>query len=206
LQTSVSGGAYGFTGSVWANIDLTGDSQFAPGNAGDFSEIDYALDYSRPVPGVPGVGFSAGVIHYLFPNTPAPSTTEIYGGLSLDIPASPTVTWYRDVNAVDGSYLQIAAGHTFETIAGPDSGCRVGLSLGGSLAVAGPGYNRGYFGVDRTGLNDLTIGIGVPLSLRQWSITPSLNLATMLSGEIGDAGFEGKRTNVWFGLEFSKSF
>ncbi len=34
LQPSVAGSAYGLTGSVWANIDLTNRSQTAPNNAG----------------------------------------------------------------------------------------------------------------------------------------------------------------------------
>ena len=69
LQTNVSGSAYGFTGSIWANIDLTNGSQSVPNNAGEFSEIDYTLDYSASIPGAKKLGVSVGVIHYLFPNT-----------------------------------------------------------------------------------------------------------------------------------------
>ena len=58
LQPNVSGSAYGFTGSIWANIDLTnGPHQAAPNNAGEFSEIDYTLDYSASVPGAEKLGF-----------------------------------------------------------------------------------------------------------------------------------------------------
>lgn len=206
LQTSVSGSAHGFTGSIWANIDLTNGSHFAPQNAGDFSEIDYALDYSRPLPGFPKIGFSLGVIHYLFPNTASPSTTEVYGGLSFSLPASPKIVWYRDVNMIDGSYIQLTAGHTFEKIAAWNDDYRVGLSLSGSLAAAGRGYNRGYFGVDAVRFNDITLGIGLPLTLKHVTFTPSLNLSGMLSKQIGDAAYERKRSNVWMGIGFSKSF
>ncbi len=41
LQTNVSGSAYGFTGSIWSNSDLTNDRK------GEFSEVDYSLDYSH---------------------------------------------------------------------------------------------------------------------------------------------------------------
>jgi hypothetical protein len=201
LQTNASGSAYGFTGSIWSNIDLTNDSQFAPNNAGEFSEIDVTLDYSHSVS---KVGFSLGVIHYLFPNTAAQATTEIYGGIGFAVPLFPKITWYRDVDFVDGSYIQLTAGHAFEKIAKWNEDYYVGLSLNGSLAWAGSGYNRGYFQIDKTKFNDFTIGIGVPFTLKHFSITPSVNVSTILDERIGKATYE--RNNVWFGLGLSKSF
>jgi hypothetical protein len=201
LQTNASGSAYGFTGSIWSNIDLTNDSQFAPNNAGEFSEIDYTLDYSHSIS---KVGLSLGVIHYLFPNTSAQSTTEIYGGLSFAVPLSPKITWYRDVNLIDGSYIQLTAGHTLEKIAKWNNDYYIGLSLSGSLAWAGRGYNSGYFGIDKTKFNDLTVSIAVPFNLKHVSIAPSVNFSTMLDEQIGKATYE--RNNVWFGVGLSKSF
>jgi len=204
LQTNVSGSAYGFTGSIWANIDLTDSSQTAPDNAGEFSEIDYALEYSASVPRLGALKFSLGLAHYLFPNTSYQSTTEIYAGLSLAAPLSPKITWYRDVNAIDGSYIQLSAGHTFEKIAKWGNDCFMGLDLGGSLAWAGRGYNRGYFGIDGAKFNDLTISMTLPIGVKSFCIAPSLNVSAMLSQEVGNAVYE--RNNVWFGVELSKSF
>lgn len=204
LQTNVSGSAYGFTGSIWSNIDLTNDSQFAPDNAGEFSEIDYTLDYSNKIPGTDKVGFSLGVIHYLFPNTGAKATTEIYGALSLNVPLAPKVTWYRDVNAVDGSYIQVSAGHAIEKIAKWNDDYYIGLSVTGSLAFAGEGYNKGYFGIEETRFNDFTLGISVPFTLKYVTLTPSFNVSTMLDDDIGAVTYE--RNNVWAGLSLSKSF
>jgi hypothetical protein len=203
LQTNASGSYYGFTGSIWSNIDLTNDSHFAPNNAVDFSEIDYSLDYSHSFS---KVGISLGVIEYLFPNTTAPSTTEIYGGLSFAVPLSPKITWYRDVKQIDGSYIQVSAGHTFDKIKKWSEDYSVGLSLNGSIAWASAGYNEGYFGIDATKFNDLTIGIGVPFNLKGVSMTPSFNFSSMLDKAIGDATWDSSRNNVWFGLGFSKSF
>ncbi|HSW38866.1 MAG TPA: hypothetical protein VLL97_05180, partial [Acidobacteriota bacterium] len=201
MQTNISGSTHGFTGSIWSNIDLTNDSQFAPGNAGEFSEVNYTLDYSYSAS---MVGFSLGVIHYLFPNTGASSTTEIYGGMSFAVPLSPKITWYRDVSLVDGSYIQITAGHTFEKIGKWNEGCSIGLSLSGSLAFAGSGYNKGYFGIDKTIFNDFTFGVGMPFNLKHVTLTPSFNVSSMPHDEIGGATFE--QNNVWFGLNLSKSF
>ena len=201
LQTNVSGSAYGFTGSIWSNIDLTNKSQFAANNAGEFSEIDHTLDYSHSFS---KVGLSLGVIHYLFPNTGAQSTTEIYGGISFAVPLSPKITWYRDVNLIDGSYIQLTAGHAIEKIASWNDDYYVGLSVNGSLAWAGSGYNGGYFGISKTKFNDFTLGIGVPFTLKYVSITPSFNVSAMLDDQIGKATYE--RNNVWFGVGLSKSF
>lgn len=147
---------------------------------------------------------SLGVIHYLFPNTDFSPTTEFYGGLSFAVPLSPKITWYRDVDVVDGSYFQITAGHSFEKIGKWNDDYYVGLSINGSLAFAGDGYNDSYFGVGDTKFNDFTLGIGVPFNLKHVTITPSFNVSTMLDEEIGDATYE--RNNVWFGVNLSKSF
>jgi hypothetical protein len=77
LQPLISASAYGFTGSIWGNLDLTNKSQTAPDNAWEFSEFDYTLDYSGTMPGIDWLGFSVGTIYYRFPNTVFEPTTEI---------------------------------------------------------------------------------------------------------------------------------
>jgi hypothetical protein len=205
MQTNVSGSAYGFTGSIWSNIDLTKDSHTAPNNAGEFSEIDYTLDYSKSIP-KSKAGFSLGIVHYLYPNTPAPATTEIYGGLSFAVPLSPKITWYRDVNMINGSYIQISAGHSIEKLAKWNDRYYMGLSVNGSIGAAGSGYNRGYFKVNEAQFNDLTLGISVPFNLKHICITPSINISTMLDEKIGKAAWDERRNNVWAGLTLSKNF
>jgi hypothetical protein len=203
LQTNVSGSAYGFTGAIWTNLDLTKGSHTAPDNFGEISEIDYSLDYTKSVN---KVGFSLGVIHYMFPNTSLAATTEIYGGLSFAVPLSPKVTWYRDVNMINGSYVQFSAGHSIQKIAKWNDDYYVGLSLSGSIAVAGKGYNSGYFLINETKANDFTLALSVPFNLKCFSITPSLNYSSMLDKEIGKATWDASRNNVWFGIALSKSF
>lgn len=199
FQPGVAGSAYGFTGSIWANIDMT---EYA-GTAGEFSEIDYTLDYSGSI-GDSVLGYSAGVIHYIFPTVGATdaSTTEIYGGLSFDVPLSPFITWYGDVNAIDGSYVQFGVGHSLEAELSTEYS--VGLDLSASFAFGSSGYNKGYFGVDETKWNDFTLGIGVPFTLKRVSLTPSFNMSSMISKDIGDTLSE--RTNYWFALSLGKSF
>jgi hypothetical protein len=209
FQPGVAGSAYGFTGSIWANIDMTDYW----GTAGEFSEIDYALDYSNSIGNSP-VGFSVGVIHYIFPtigSTDA-STTELYAGLGLDVPLAPYITFYRDVNSIDGTYIQFGVGHSLETELSPDY--TVGLDLGASFAFASSGYNCGYYEVDEAKWNDFTISIGVPFNLKHVTLTPSVNISTFLDETIADAhtliysseDSKADRTNVWVGVSLAKSF
>jgi hypothetical protein len=204
LQPAASASIYGFTASIWGNLDLTNKSATAPDNTGEFSEFDYTLDYSGTVPDVDWLNFSVGTIYYRFPNTVFETTTEIYGGLSLDAPLSPSFKWYRDVDEFKGSYFQFGVGHIFEKIIKMNEKCYCGLQLGASLGWGNSAYNNGYFGVDSSKFNDLTLSTGLPVCVGQWTIKPSINYATTLSDAIREA--TPKSDNLWMGVGISTSF
>jgi len=204
FQPAVSASAYGFTGSLWGNMNLTNSDKIVPDNAGEFSEFDWTLDYSSAVPGVENLNFSTGVIYYRFPNQVFRPTTEIYGGLSLSVPLSPFIKLYHDIDEIDGSYVQFGVGHTFEKIYVVNDNCYCGLLLGASVGWGSKGYNHGYFGVDSAKLNDLTLTAGLPFCIDSWIIRPSINYATMLADDIRQA--TDKSDNLWFGVGISTSF
>lgn len=205
FQPAVSVSDYGFTGSIWGNMDMTNKSLTAPDNAGEFSEFDFTLDYSGTMPGADWLGFSVGTIYYRFPNTAFEPTTEIYGGLSLPtVPLTPYFKWYRDVDEIDGSYFQFGIGHTIEKIVEINEKCYCGLQLGASYGWGSSAYNKGYFGVDGSGSNDLTLTAGLPLCIASWTVKPSVNYSTMLNDSI--RGATGKSDNIWFGVGLSTSF
>ena len=82
FQTGLSAGYGGLTMSIWGSLELTNIN----GNNNELTEVDYSLDYSGDFPGLSGVGYSVGLIYYDFPNTQAKDTTEVYWGLSFDLP------------------------------------------------------------------------------------------------------------------------
>jgi hypothetical protein len=205
FQPAISVGAYGFTGSIWGNMDMTNKSLTAPDNAGEFSEYDFTLDYSGTIPSNDWLGFSVGTIYYRFPNTAFEPTTEIYGGLSLPkVPLTPYFKWYRDVDEIKGSYFQLGIGHTVEKVMKWNENFYCDLALGASLGWGNSAYNRGYFGVSHSRSNDFTLSAGLPISIGTWTVKPSVNYATMLSNSIRKA--TGKSDNVWFGVGISTSF
>ncbi len=201
FQPAVSVGAYGFTGSIWGNLDLTNQND----TAGEFSEFDFSLDYSGTVPGTDWLDFSVGTIYYRFPNTDFEPTTEIYGGLSLSkVFLTPYVKWFRDVDEINGSYLQFGIGHTVEKVMTWNESFYCDLALSTSFGWGNSAYNKGYFGVPSDRFNDVTISVGLPVTIGSWVVKPSFNHSSMLSGSIRKA--TAKSSNTWFGVGILTSF
>jgi hypothetical protein len=194
MQPSVSLGYKGFTASVWANMDLTGDWV----DEGELSEVDYTLDYSGTFPGQDIFGYSLGVIHYDFPNTPWNATSEAYGALTAAVPLSPTIRAYYDFDQIDGTYVQFAIEHTVQKVKEWRSDCYCDLQVRASLGYGSSAYNDGYFGVDGGALNDLTLTAGVPICLGKWTIKPSVVYSTMIDDDVRAA--TAKSDNFWAGV------
>ena len=205
LQPTISASAYGFTGSIWGNLDLTNKSKTAPDNAWEFSEYDWTLDYTNTIPGIDWLSGSVGAIYYQFPNTHVNSTTEIYTGLSLPkVPLTPSFKWYRDVDQIDGSYFQFGIGQLFDKLYVMNENCYCGLQLGASYGWGNAAYDKGYFGVNSGQSNDLTLSAALCTQVYTWMIKPSINYSTMLGNSIRDA--TDKSDNLWVGLGISTTF
>jgi len=202
FQPSVSLSKYGFTGSVWSTQDWTGVN----GNSGNFTQINSTLDYTSALPGVDGVSWSVGVIDYDFPHTRTANTVEIYGGLTFTaLPLSPSIKVYRDVDEIKGTYYQLGVSKTLEKVISWNDNCYSDLALGASIAYGNSAYNRGYFGVNGGGNNDLTLTAALPTPLgKYWVIRPSINYSTMLANSIREA--TDKSDNLWCGVSLSVNF
>ena len=183
FQPAVSVSKSGFTANIWGNLELTDSRE----HSGEFTEFDYGLDYSAPVPEANGVSFSIGVLYYDFPNTSEKPTTEIYGGLNFNLPLTPYVRWYRDTQVNNGSYVQLGIGHTIEKLYEFSDNCYCGLQIGSSIGYGSRRYNRIYLDTDSGKLNDWTSLIAFPFCFDAWTIKPSINYSTMLSNDIREA-------------------
>lgn len=205
FQPSLSISYDNFTAGIWSNMDLRNIN----GNSGDFSEVDYSLDYSSTLPGIEGVGYSVGVIYYDFPGTKIKDTTEVYWGLNFDLPLSPSITVYHDVDEAEGSYVSLSFGHSIEKVAelGPD--IPVGMELGTSLGWGSGSYNKYYWGTEQSKMQDLTFSVSFPMEIAGWSLSPNLNYVTLVSDHLRDAPIVyGKGASDFFfaGISLSKSF
>ena len=203
FQTGLSASYKGLTLGVWGSLETTGINK----NAGEFTEWDYSLDYSGDFPGIKGIGYSVGVINYHFPGTVS-DTSEVYWGLNFDLPLNPSITVYHDTVALKGSiYASFGLSHSIDKIFELAPDMPVGLDIGMSLGLGNKAYNNGYWGVNRSGLNDLAISISFPTEIKGWTLSPSLNYVTLLSEGIRASNtFRPDSDYFFFGIGLSKSF
>lgn len=187
------------TASFWGNLDLTDEN----GYQGEFSEIDLTLDYSGQVPGVDLLSYSLGFINYDFPvSGGVDDTWEVYWGFGLDVPASPSVTVYHDVDEVNGTYLSFGIGHSIENL----TELGLGVDLSASIGWGSASYNKSYWGPDKSELNDLVLSATFPFEVAGFSVTPSVNYITLMGDDIR-APNTYRQNDVWFaGVGFSKEF
>ena len=188
-----------FTASFWGNLDLTNEN----GYKGEFSEIDLTLDYSAQVPGVDILSYSLGFINYDFPiNGGFDDTWEIYWGFGFDVPASPSVTVYHDVDEAAGTYVSFGIGHSIDNLT--DFG--LGVDLSASIGWGSSGYNKTYWGPDDSELNDLVLSTAFPLEVAGFSVTPSMNYITIVGDDIRAPNTYGQNDMWVAGIGFSKEF
>jgi hypothetical protein len=193
----------GLTLGAWGSVDTTNVN----GENGEFIEYDYYLDYSGDVPFLDGLGYSLGLINYQFPG--APETTEFYWGLGLDVPLSPSVTVYHDIDAVDGTYVSVGLGHSIESILGDDAGLDVGMDLGASLGWGNSAYNTAYWGATVTTgeLNDLALSMGFPVEICGVSVTPSLSYVVLVGDLVrASNAFSMDKDYFFAGVSAAKGF
>jgi hypothetical protein len=203
FQSGFSASYRGLTAAIWGNIDLTNYN----GNSGDFSELDYSLDYSGTLPGLEGVGYSVGAAYYTFPGTNLKDTTELYGGLNFDLPLSPSVMFYHDVDEADGTYISFAVGHSVEKIIELTPNIPVGMEIAASLGWGSGSYNNYYWGTDQSNLNDLTLSASFPIEIGGLTVAPSLGYVTLLSDDIRATDAYGTDGDFFFaGISLIKRF
>ncbi len=204
LQPAFSVWTHGFTASVWGNLDLTDKSQTAPGNSGNFSEFDFTLDYSNTICGSDKAAYSLGIIYYRFPHTPYNPTVEAYGTVEIDVAATPSITWYYDLDEVEGSYVQAGLGHTIEKIVVLNERCYGGLAAGASIGWGSAGYNRGYFGLAKDNFNDFTVSVSLPFCIGDLTVELSINHSTILNNAIAAAVY--RKDNTWLGIGLTTGY
>ena len=134
-----------FSFNFWGNLDI-GD---ANDNAGEFNETDLTFTYGLELG---KLTLSAGVLHYDFPNTVYGDTTELFVTASLDVPASPSLGVWVDINESDGAYASLGLSHVLSL---PGD---MKLELALSLGYGSPNNNEFYFGgVNETALTDIAL-------------------------------------------------
>jgi hypothetical protein len=175
----------------WANFDLgkyddVDDDISESGGLSsfNFAEFDPWAEVSFPVG--EKTTLTGGITAYIYPNDVdvAPNgglgsdanTVELYAKAAFDVPLSPKLSLYYDVDKIKGAYFEGGISHTV-----PASE-KVGIALGATV-----GFNAGQGVPDDpnsdesanfadNGFTHLDLSAGIPLTAGVLSITPALHL------------------------------
>jgi hypothetical protein len=174
----------------WANIDLgkyddPGDdiAQSGGSSAFNLAEFDPYAEVSVPLGKTTLTG---GIIGYIYPNddnapnqlgfmTSDANTVEVYGKLGVDVPLSPELSIYYDVDKIKGAYLE---GSLSYSLAASES---ISIELGAAAGFsAGQGDTSDDLDeasrFDDDGFTHLDLSAGAPFNTGDVSITPVVHL------------------------------
>ncbi len=191
VEPSLTVSKYGLSLNAWANYNA--DGSYNGDNSHKFSEVDLSATYTREVG---PVSLGGGVVQYLFPNQTLivadesgptgeayPSTYEVFISAGLPgIPLAPTLTVYRDLDAIKGFYGVLAVSQSFGLCE------KAALVASASLGAGNNKYNAGYFGENKSAFNDLNVGLALPIALLpSLTIKPAAVYTCLPDSSIRDA-------------------
>jgi hypothetical protein len=189
---------YGYRGDIPADFTLSG-------NEADYAEDDLGVEYAIPV----GESFSLtlGGVWYLYNGETEEEyaffdTYELYATAAWDVMLQPTISYWHDMDAVEGGYLQIGIGSSYPLgeKASFDWSAALGIDFGYNL-------NEGLaadLGLDESSgdLNDLLIGIDIPIQLTDWFSVHAMVQQSIALDVLEDIGVDDE-TVVSGGVTFS---
>lgn len=217
IQPALTVAQSGFSFNIWGNYDLGSNVN---GTSSDFSEIDLALAYTLPL-NINEMEIDVGVISYNFPangdggSSIGPSTTEVYARakvLSWSDHVIPSVTFYGDVDKVDGTYI------LFDIVAPYEVSDVLAVAGGASAGWGNTSYNDHYWGYGPAGSstskrdagwNDYNLYANASYEILE-NLTASLNLTyTFLEGGAVESGAKANYENnekFWGGFNLAYDF
>ena len=195
-SVTVSGG--GFSGSVWANVNLTADNDFK----GEASEIDYWAAYTLSGK---DVDWTLTYYAYTFPHTSALSTQEVWANATFkNAPFSPSLTAIRDVNAIKGWYFLLTATQKLGLL---KTRASEGLALTLNVGHGTKEYCRGYFPeIEHESVTDYGARLDWPFKIGGGTLKPDVQYTSFTDADVYAPGFEGKRANFVGGVVYSLAF
>jgi hypothetical protein len=220
VEPSLTVSKAGFSLNAWANYNINNSyAGYAQDNKRDFSEVDLTASYATTVGSTNcPIALGGGFVQYLFPNQTLttgegsnavskayPGSHEVYGTIGLpSLFLAPTLTVYYDFDAADGVYANLAFSQSFEVVKDTAS-----VVASASLGFGNKKYNEYYFAESKSALNDLVLGLAVPITLPAgWTLKPMVQYVTLPDSAIGDGAeaLYGHKSRVVGSLTASYAF
>ena len=197
FQPSLTLSHGGFSASFWANVDLTG----VAGHRLEPTEVDSWIAYTWEAG---HFTFTVTAYDYSFPHGAAPSTQEIWAGVTWKTFFSPSLTVVRDVNEAEGTYLLLSGTQSLGLLRGPAS---EGLVLSVNFGHATREYTRFYFPELRADhVNDYGVRLDWPVTLGPGTLKMGVQYSAFTDGRVRSPGFEGNSTHLVGGVTYSVPF
>jgi hypothetical protein len=218
LWVSFPAGNASITVGGWANIDLgqyddidNDISESGGTSAFNVSEFDPYAEISFPAGNATLTG---GVTGYIYPNDldDAPNggldsdanTLEVYGKLGFDVPLSPELAVYYDVDKIKGAYIEANLSHSLA------AGENISIDLGATGGFsAGQGFSDDpdeSFNFADDGFTHLDLSAGLPFAAGAISITPVIHV--VIAGDDATkvtSPSDESDTKLWGGVSLSWS-
>jgi hypothetical protein len=222
VYVSIPVGDASITLGGWSNIDLgkyddlNDDIGQSGGSSGfNFAEFDPYAEVSFPVGKATITG---GAMGYIYPNsedapndfgllTSDANTVEMYGKLGFDVPLSPELSIYYDVDKIKGAYIEAGVSHslTASEKVSIDLGASAGFSAGQGVPDDPLSDESSNF--DDDGFTHLDLSAGVPFAAGALSVTPVLHV--VINGDdrtkITSPSEIDKDAKLWGGVTISWS-
>ncbi len=223
VWVSFPAGNASITVGGWANIDLgqyddpSDISESGGTSAFNLAEFDPYAEVSFPVGNATLTG---GVTGYIYPNddpglTSDFNTVEIYGKAGLDVPFSPELSIYYDVDKIKGAYIEGNVSHSLAASekVSIDLGATAGFSAGQDADLDDLGTpGADFFNFAENGFTHLDLSAGVPFTAGAFSITPVVHFVingdelTKITSFDETTGFPNSNdAKVWGGVSLSWS-
>ncbi|MBA3259482.1 MAG: hypothetical protein H0T68_08460 [Gemmatimonadales bacterium] len=193
VYLSIPAGNASVTFGGWGNVelgrydDVNDDISESGGLSGlDLSEFNPYAEVSFPAGKATLTG---GVIGYVYPNDLTDeanagldsdyNTVELYGTVGFDVPLSPSLSVYYDLDKIDGAYIEgnvshsLAAGENLSIDLGALAGFSAGQDCEGNI-LAETCTNR--FNFEDNGLTHVDLSAGISFAAGALAFTPQLRL------------------------------
>ena len=100
---------YGYRGDIPADFTSSG-------NEIAYNEDDFGADYTFALTDT--FGLTVGGVWYMYSNRTTEEygfadTYELYAIASFDVALAPTISYYQDMDAIEGAYASVAISHSF---------------------------------------------------------------------------------------------